>query len=206
MIVLAYGMPGFGKTLLLHQLVREQPGYQYFVVDRTGDWSPSAEHWSGRPPKNLYTFHAPKDLPRDGFPDEGVFVFPGWENETVAQMCIDNAPAVLVDDELDLAGGKVGSWEKNPMREFIHRGRHVKNKFGKYAEVHLFGACRRPQSLHTDFGLATEVYIFRCQGDATLNRLRADAFIRDEEMERIQNLERFECRHWPSGKYLEIAP
>lgn len=193
-----------GKTVMLHHKIREQPAAKYFILDRTGDWRRGAPHWCGKPPALLQSFPLDSKLP-EVWPDAGVFVFPAWEAAPVARLAIANGPSVVVDDEIDLSGGKTGAWEDNPYREIIHRGRHLPDREGVFQEVHLYGACRRPQSLHTDFAIADQVHIFRCQGQATLARLRSDDYIRDEDMETIRTLPKLRFLHWPSGKYFDVA-
>lgn len=200
-VILVYGVPGSGKSVLLHSLVREQEDSQrFFVIDHAEEWGSDAEHWLKHPPKNLTIFEDGDSLP-DSFPETGVFVFRGWDPLEIASIALSLGWTTFVDDEIDASGGKSG-WDESPLKEFVHRGRHIKNAEGEICQVHLMGACRRPQSLHTDLSsLADQIYVFRVQGTLTLNRLRMDSTIEDEAWDAVRRLETGNFLHWPSGMY-----
>lgn len=205
MRMLIYGLPGYGKTTYLHDYIRQNPKHRYFVVDHADEWGPDAGHWRGNPPE-IYVIEGPKQVP-DEFDFEGVYVFRQFEGTDVAQLCIDVGHSVYVDDEIDLIAGKSGGWDENPIRALVHRGRHVPNAQGEITECHLLGACRRPQSLHTDLSeQADSVRIFRVQGKRTLDRLRADSHIEDEEWDVIRELPPFHYKAWPEGKFFTLTP
>lgn len=200
-VILVYGVPGSGKSVLLHSLVASQAHEQrFFVIDHAEEWGEDAEHWLGRVPRPVTVFEQGSKLP-DEWPDTGVFVFRGWEPGDIANIALELGWTVFVDDEIDTTGGKK-DWQVNPLREFVHRGRHITNKNGEICEVHLMGACRRPQSLHTDLSsLADQIYVFRVNGHLTLQRLRMDSTIEDEAWDSVRMLGRGSYLHWPSGKY-----
>jgi hypothetical protein len=194
--ILIYGLPGMGKTTLMHDMVRASPEHRIFVVDRADEWLPDAFHWRGDPPKNLVVVK--KDKPPRQFDESGVYVFEEWEGLDVARLACEVGNVVFVDDEIDLIAN-YKNWDESPIREMVHRGRHLRNRDGEVSEVHLVGAARRPQSLHTDLSeQADAVYIFRVQGSRTLDRLRRDSHIEDGEWDRVRSLPKFHYRKWPS--------
>lgn len=204
MITLAYGLPGTGKTTLLHDLIRKQTKTQrFFIVDHANEWADgSAPHWRGAAPE-LTVYDDVRLIP-DEFPETGVFVFQNMESLTVAQLVTQHGNAVFVDDEIDFIARKKG-WDESPLRQIVHKGRHLKNELGEVTEAHIYGACRRPQSLHNDLSeMADQVFIFQVQGTRTLQRLESDSMIEDGEWERIRTLPKFHFRHYPSGKWLRI--
>jgi hypothetical protein len=204
-IVLAYGMPGSGKSTLLHDLVAAQFDVQrFFVNDHEAQWGPDGVHWRGRPPP-IHMIYKGGQLP-EPLPETGVFVFRNWEPRDVAQLATLKGWTTYVDDELDKSGRKQG-FDTSPLRAIANEGRHLATERGEYTEVHILGACRRPQKLHNDLSeLAQEVYVFRCQGTRTLRRLLEDNHIEDEDLEQVPSLPNFRCRHWPSGTYYDLEP
>lgn len=204
-IQLMYGLPGMGKTTLMHDLIRAQATVlRWFVVDHAAEWGPEALHWRGKAPE-IHVMPLGEDIPSD-MPDTGVFVFQGWEGNDVANVAVSLGNCVYVDDEIDLVARRKG-WETSALRNIVHRGRHLVADDGEVTECHIMGACRRPQNLHTDLtDLADQVYIFRVQGNRTLQRLQSDSMIEDEEWDTIRTLPKFACRHWPSGEYLKVKP
>lgn len=208
MIRLFLGLPGAGKTTTMKRLLLNEPGHRYFVVDHTGDWLPGSKLWGGTTPRNLMVAANALEAAPEEFPRSGIFVFPGWTTEAVARLAIAHGPSVLVDDEADMILRK--GWDASPVREFIHRGRHVQNARGEFVEVHMMAATRRPANLHPDFSLVNEVFVFRSMGDLTRDRLLRDAFIAtDEQWERICVLEPGQFWFWshanPEGQFLESS-
>lgn len=211
-IQLAYGMPGFGKSTLLHDLVRSMAKtHRFFVMDNEAGWGPDGIHWRGTPPpitiiqgedqlEHLASIHA------DEFPDSGVFVFRNIESDAVAELAVAKGNVTYVNDELDKVGKRKG-WETSSLRRIVHEGRHLPNENGDICELHILGACRRPQNLHTDLtDLADQVYIFRVKGSRTLQRLLADSMIEDHEWDTIRELPKFHFLHYPSSKFLSVKP
>lgn len=210
MIILSYGLPGMGKTTWMHDYVKnaQQSGYRFCIVDHADEWGPEGAHWRGKPPPlNVVE----EDDRNPDLEEPGLYVFQGWEGLDVANVVTNWGNAVYVDDELDLVARRqqvLGvSWDESPLRKIVHQGRHLRNKDGDITECHLIGACRRPQSLHTDVSeQASHVVIFRIQGSRTLERLRADSHIEDDDWDTIRNLPKFHYREWPTGKWLSVPP
>lgn len=205
-IRLAYGMPGSGKSTLLHDLVAAQcHTHRFLVCDHEAQWGPDGAHWRGKPPR-IHMFLKDTSFDLEAFPETGVFVFRNRDPREVAQLAVNLGWSTYVDDELDKSGRKQG-FDGSPLRAIANEGRHLENAWGEYTEVHVLGACRRPQKLHNDLSeLAEEVYIFRSQGTRTLNRLLDDNHIDDHQVELVKTLPNFECLHWPSGKHLRLRP
>jgi hypothetical protein len=210
MIVLCYGLPGMGKSTLLHDMIRAQPEQTFFIVDHELGWGPDSIHWRGNPPEHL-TIYGPDDLPKlqELKPEEfapGCYVFRNVEPLDVAALACAKGWVTFVDDEIDMIGQRAG-WNDSPLRLMIHQGRHLINEAGEPSEVHIYGACRRPQNLHTDLtDLVSEVFCFRIHGDNTLGRMKRDAVFDADQWDTIRNLPKFHCWHWPSRKYLKISP
>lgn len=208
MIILAYGVPGTGKSTLLHDLVRKQAHlHRFFVVDHEAGWARGGIHWRGAAPSNLFLIDKKTRLPPVGqLPPTGVFVFRNWEPLDVARLVVEHGDTVFVDDEIDFCARRQG-WESSPLRLIVHQGRHLPNAAGEVSECHIMGACRRPQNLASDLSeLASEVYIFRIQGDLTLSRLVRDDHLSDSELDMVRNLPNFQCVHFPSRRVLSLSP
>lgn len=211
MIILAYGLPGTGKTTFLHDYVREHQalGYRWLAVDHADEWLPGAPHWRGQPPKKLVALE--EDEERPDLSEPGVYVFSGREGLDVARIATQWGNAVYVDDELDLVARRsqvlgVG-WDESPIRRIVHQGRHLRNDNGEVTECHLLGACRRPQSLHNDVSeQASHVLTFRIQGKRTLDRLLGDSHIEEEDWEAVRNLPNFHYLEWPTHQWKSIPP
>ena len=211
MISLFLGMPGCGKSLLMHDLIRAQPAHRYFVVEHSNEWAKGAAHWRGRAPRIVdvwNTAQLEKMVSEHGELPPGVYRCVGMGGWEVCKLAIANGPAVYVDDEIDVAARQT-KWmlDGNPLPDLVHRGRHLPNARGEICEVHCMGAGRRPQNIATDLtDLCDETYVFRCQGNRTRQRLEADSTIDTGDWEKVRNLPRFHFRHSPSGKWMSIPP
>lgn len=227
MIVLAVGVPKMGKTqALLDYVAAHATQNRFFIVDRAGDWTFPGNHrwrgtpfmrWSGGSVHQHLAFMASAndkqgrpwyaDAPQSGLlewaqqlPPTGVFRF-GWphEGEDVARLATAIGDVVYVDDEIDLVALHAG-WLGNPLRDVVHRGRHLPNADGKVCQVHILGACRRLQSLATDVtSLADTVFVFRSQGHRTFQRLLDDRILEDDEIDPIRLLEPYHFKLWESS-------
>lgn len=219
MIDLAYGMPGTGKSTLLHDLVRIQAHVKlFFVKDRDASWGPDAFHWRGvgtQLPINVYykgdgqwerSYKAFLKGNRDAIPYAGILVFRNYEAYEVAQFVKDIGDATYVDDEIDNTA-RVQGWLESPLRAIVHEGRHLTNALGDICKAHIYGACRRPQNIHKDLtDIADQIYVFRIQGSRTLNRIKEDSTAPDEELTQIQDLPKFNFWYYPGKTYLCIDP
>lgn len=202
---IAYGMPGYGKSTLLHDLVAAQCDEQRFlVVDHEAQWGPDGIHWRGRAPP-IRVFYKSSELPRE-WPDIGVFVFRDYDGREVAELARQLGSCTYVDDEADKAGRKEG-FDESALCELANRGRHVENAAGEHTEVNMLLACRRAAKLHTDLSeLAEQVYVFHCEGHNTIKRLIDDGHILEEQEQLVKALEKFELLHYPSRNHLRIKP
>jgi len=206
MILLAYGLPRHGKSTLLHDLIRKQyKAHRFFVVEHSNEWGPDSGHWRGEPPEDLYMIE-PNETLEEEIPETGVFVFRGHDSVKVAYLVNAYGNTTFVDDEIDTIARKKG-WENGPLKDIVHRGRHLPNRNGEICENHIYGACRRPQNLHNDItDIMDEAYIFRVRGSRTGKRLIDDSLIEDYEWPRIREQPPFSFKHWPSGKWLRLPP
>jgi len=213
-IRLALGVPGAGKSLALQDMVRDgsREGHVYFVPDRAGEWADTLidgvtpnPRWRGDPPNILY---APPPQNEKAVPEldwykqirdagNAVVLFPHpWEARAVAAIAKDVGGVVFCDDEIDLLA-TYQSWLDNPLRDFCHRGRHLPDVDGIPREVHIFGAARRPQNLHTDVtNLADEVLIFRVQGKNTLKRLVDEGMLEESMVPEARTMPNFHYFLW----------
>lgn len=214
MIHLFVGVPGSGKTMAMQDTVsilsEQWPCYvndschewQSTLIDGSVNW-----RWRGRPPRIVVAPPPPRgadalEVMRDWALENataGVYVFPtyqGWEALDVAALVGYIGDAYYVDDEIDkMATYK--AWDANPLKEFLHRGRHTLNHAGVPSEVHVLGAMRRPQSVHTDLtNLCDEAFIFRCQGDKTISRLLSDGFIEDRHANEVNKMPNLHFLRW----------
>lgn len=215
------GWPKTGKTQAMMDFIRQHAfTHRFIVLDRANEWGLTDAkderkpnpRWRGHPPSIVDVSH--DVLTMDPFsqwqwfeegdqPKTGIFRFapPAPEGEDVARVVCHVGNAFYVDDEID-SMAVVAGWKNNPLRLIIHQGRHLINAAGETCEVGFLGACRRPQSLHPDVtAIADQGFIFRCQGDLTLSRLRSDAWIDDDEWDVIHSLPNLHFRHVPSGTY-----
>lgn len=127
------------------------------------------------------------------------FPFDGYQ---VGQIARRVGNCIVADDEADYTSSR-GGWEQmhkpdsplrgfsiNPFRDFVHRGRHLPSPDDFVPrEVHLLGAMRRPENVHTDLtSIAEEVMLFRIGGRNTLPRLVEEGWVTDEQLVELQSL------------------
>lgn len=203
-ITLFYGVPGAGKTTAMMDYVNMHAFHQrFFVVDRVGEWGINDPEnfdkpnprWRGR---RLPIIEVSKDEETD-FSQNGIYLFQyPWEGNEVAEVCRAVGNATYVDDEIDLVATFKG-WTESPLRDFVHRGRHLPNADGEIGRVNILGAARRPQNLHTDLtSLADQVLIFRVQGHRTLERMVLDSMVTDDMWDEIRLQKTFDYVLWKS--------
>lgn len=195
MILLAFGLPGTGKTqALLDYTSTHANEHRFFVVDRGGDWGPESPRWRGDPPAITEMAHGRVDY--DAYEAPGVYLhrWP-WVGDEVADLARAVGNAVYVDDEIDLVATNKAWTEGSALRDFVHMGRHLPNRDGEICQIHILGAARRPQNLHTDLvSMADEILVFRVAGHRTLKRLEDDMGLDEATLE--------EARLQPDFRYL----
>jgi len=211
-VSLWFGVPGTGKTQAMCDAVNLQAESQlFFVADRTNDWSldDSNKRWRGKAPPGLtlgieefqeYTKKGIVESLEDYLAeiDTGVIVFQQWPEWEVAEYGKEIGNCCFVSDEIDTVA-TYKDWGINPLRDFVHRGRHIPNRLGVMGLAHIYGAARRPQSLHTDItSLADEVTVFRVNGHHTIKRLIADSIIEPEQESLVTELKDFHFYQWKS--------
>lgn len=203
MITLCLGVPKSGKSLALQDLVREgvASGLTFAAFDHAFEWSELDKdgneniRWRGAPPPITHVEKMEYDracelleASRDSGEGE-LFVFAApWTALEVAQIVRDVGDCSFVDDEIDLIAN-TRDWETNPLREFIHRGRHSLDRHGYPREIHAYGAARRIQYLHTDLtSLANQIFVFRLQGSTTLTRAVKEGFLEESMVNFVRKL------------------
>lgn len=195
MIKLFLGVPGAGKTQAMIDFVRmASDAHKFFVVDRANEWLADSPRWRGEPVNRIAV---PQGVEPEFFDRPGVYCFgPPWEGLDVAALMRRVGNAVYVDDEIDLVA-TYSAWRTNPLRDFVHRGRHLPNQSGEPTLCHVFGAARRVQNLHGDLtSLADEVYLFRLKGKHTLSRVVEEGWLEDSQLDTVRtfpNLRYFRC-------------
>lgn len=250
MIGLAIGLPEFGKTQALMDYVNAAAHESRFcIVDRSGDMARKSPRWRelvwtdwgddvrggfaqlmaalrDKKKVNFWLEAPPPQKMSAGWlgqlPPTGVVHFGHpWEGDEVAELVKRVGNATLVDDEIDFTAEAAG-WNRNPLREFCHRGRHLPNEAGVVGKVHILGAMRRPQNAHIDLtSLCDWAWIFRVQGDRTITRLMEDAMVHhtevceapdDAECELpgrcVRHLEVAHCKLWTrkGSSWVELEP
>lgn len=211
-IFLAIGVPGAGKTLALQDRVHDATldGWTAFVWDLADDWKAKAAdgspnpRWRGKAPDIFEVPCGPESFELSDYEEDWrrggkVVVFPSdleWTGQEVGQVAVDFGNVIYVNDELDTVA-VYENWKTNPLKEMCHRGRHLRNKDGIPCEVHLWGAARRLQSLHTDVtNLCDEIFLFRTQGAATLSMLIKNGVIDEKIAREIPRYPTLKFVHW----------
>lgn len=208
MITLFIGVPGAGKTLGAQNVTAiASQEWPCFVIDHTPEeWGPVFEgrenpRWYGNVPFILDVPYGTTENTLDFLSehDKGIFRFcqgDGWEPREVALLTMLRGDAYYVDDEIDLFA-TYKNWQDNPLKEFVHRGRHLLNADGVSSEVHVIGCARRVQNLHTDLTAMTDqAYIFRSQGARTIARLREEGYLEGDQLEEVRSLENLQYFRW----------
>lgn len=176
-----------------------QSGTQRFlVVDRAGEWFAESPRWRGsKPPLYLAEGTEGELIDEIEEAEGGIWCFQApWEPLQVAKLVQAIGDCVYVDDEIDLFA-VYKDWLSNPLRDFVHRGRHLANRHGEPKQVDILGAARRVQNLHTDLtSMADEVMVFRSQGKQTMKRLVEEGYIEDDEQERVRSMPNFRYVLW----------
>lgn len=214
-IKLFLGVPGAGKTLAMQDLVHEmvmRQKWPCYIIDNAFEWltetldgKPNIR-WRGRPPRIIRAPPPDSDeideVLDDAHQNPAAIVFEkfdGWTPFDVATLLTIRGNAIYCDDEIDLFATYKG-WEENPLRGFIHRGRHLPNAENVPTEVHVFGAARRPQNLHTDLtSMADEVFCFRLQGKNTLKRVLDEGYVSPESIDECKTMPNLHYFKWNSG-------
>lgn len=200
MIKLFVGVPGAGKSLAMQDTVRSlnrEAKLGCVVIDRTNEWGlrdkddkPNAR-WRGDPPSiaMLSIDDSETDIREalQNASDKGTTVVFQTDNASEVGTWVRRVGyLVYVDDEIDLTA-RVKDWLENPLRAFVHTGRHLANDDGYMCEVHILGACRRVQNIHTDLTeMADEVFIFRSQGKNTIKRIVDEGWSDDADIEYVK--------------------
>lgn len=202
------GVPGAGKTQAMVDRCAEQAKTHVFMVcSKAREWEDlSSPRWRGKGKKlPIYPIAVLPDKRDDVVSDllevdHGIYIFPHpWEPWQVAEVCRDVGNAVYVDDEIDMFA-EYRSWNSNPLRDFVHRGRHLPNINGDPSTVDIYGAARRVQNLHTDLtSMADEAMVFRSQGKHTIKRLVEEGFIDDAEIPVVRTMENMYAVLWKSS-------
>jgi hypothetical protein len=201
------GVPGAGKTQAMCDLTSACAGNTYFVVDRANEWADlQSPRWRKNPPKAIHvepTDISSEDTKRslvDWFRENSpaMFIFGnGWKEPLdVAELAKCTGDCTYVDDEIDLVAIYSG-WNESPLRDFVHRGRHSPDLDGVPRELHILGAARRPQNLHTDLtSMADEVMTFRVSGKHTLKRVVEEGYVTDETLPIVRTMPNFHYYLW----------
>lgn len=200
MIKLFVGVPGAGKSLAMQDTVRilnRQSKLGCVVIDRTNEWglldkdeNPNPR-WRGDAPFiTMLDVDADEGSIREALQDASeqgrTVVFQTDKANEVGDWVRRIGYLVYVDDEIDLTA-RVKDWLENPLRAFVHTGRHLANDDGYMCEVHILGACRRVQNIHTDLTeMAEEVFIFRSQGKNTIKRILDEGWCEDSDIDYIK--------------------
>lgn len=210
MIKLFVGVPGAGKSLAMQDTVRllnRESKLGCVVIDRTNEWAILDKdglqnvRWRGDPPSlTLLTGGDSEGSIREaleGARDNGrTVVFQQTEPAVVGDWVRRIGYLVYCDDEIDLTA-RVKGWHENPLRAFVHTGRHLPNEDGYPSEVHILGACRRVQNIHTDLTeLADEVFVFRSQGKNTIKRILDEGWCDDAHVYKIQTQPNLSYHRW----------
>lgn len=202
------GVPGAGKTQAMVDMCAAMARTHVFMVcSKAGEWEDTkSPRWRGQGKRlPIYTIGKGPDARSEVVSDllevnHGIYIFPyPWEPVDVAQTVADVGNAVYVDDEIDQFA-EYKSWLTNPLRDFVHRGRHMRNINGDVCTADIFGAARRIQNLHTDLtSMADEVMVFRSQGKYTIKRLVEEGYIDDAEIPHVRAMPNMQFVGWRSS-------
>ena len=171
---------------------------EWAYVDKDGDKNP---RWRGDPPPlTIIDDTGDEGSIREtliGCRDRGLSaVFRSDDAAEVGRWVRRIGDLVYCDDEIDLTARSKG-WLENPLRAFVHTGRHLKDEEGYPREVHILGACRRVQNIHTDLTeMAEEVFIFRSQGKNTIKRIIDEGWAEDADLESIKTQPNLSYHKW----------
>jgi len=214
MIRLAFGVPGAGKSLALQDIVNMESYDKrsgFAIVDRAGEWNSTDirsgapnVRWRGNPPDMLIAPHdiaAASEMLTQARDEKLCVLFQHpWNGVEVADLVRQVGDLTYVDDEIDLVALNNGQWKDNPLRDFVHRGRHLPDAQGFPREVHIYGAARRVQNLHIDLtSMADEALIFRVQGDRTITRLVNEGMVREEDIDTVRTQPNLDYFLWKSS-------
>lgn len=214
MIKLFVGVPGSGKSLAMQDTVRllNRAGQGCVIVDRTNEWglldkdeNPNARWRGDPPPLTALSLDGDTEDIRQALTlarDEGKScVFQTDRCFDVGKWVRAIGDLFYVDDEIDLTA-RVKDWHDNPLRAFVHTGRHLADETGYHREVHILGACRRVQNIHTDLTeMADEVFVFRSRGKNTIKRIIDEGWAEDSDIEDIRNQPSLHYQKWASNGY-----
>lgn len=194
-IELFIGMPGTGKSFAMLYRVLEltQMGWKCFVSDIVGEWAEDSWRWAGQPPP-IYNYENVKDDIEEI--DKGCVIrFDGSQPRLeCARQARHHANCWYVDDEIDMVAIAQG-WADNPLKDFVHRGRHLATPYG-IRKGNILGAARRLQYLHTDLsGMADILNIFRVRGSTTIKRLAEEGWLSAEQLKHAQTMENLHFFH-----------
>src|SRR5262249_29945529 len=136
LIILSYGLPGTGKSAMLHDLAAQHAEtHRVFCCDHEDGWGQDAVYWRGHPPKRLTLvtnedhLSELEETPEEELPPSGVWVFRHVEPSRIAQLTADKGDAIFIDDEIDALARREG-WEDSALRKIAHEGRHLPNEDG----------------------------------------------------------------------------
>lgn len=193
MINLFSGVPGAGKTQMIIEMMMAQLHAMTFLVrNSTGDFSDAhSPRWRGRDPKLVFVQPSNEAIPEELEERKpGIYVFnEPWEGWQIANIGILLGWCTYVDDEIDLMAVYKG-WVDNPLRQYIHRGRHSKTAEGDFAELHVYGGMRRIQNVTTDLtSMADQIFVFRSQGKQTMKRLVDEGIIEPSHVDMVKTFQ-----------------
>lgn len=201
------GVPGAGKTQAMCDFTSAHREHTFFVVDRANEWADgTSPRWRGKQPKTIEvqftdvtdddSLRSTVNWVRENSP--AMFIFgPHWKEPLdVAHLARSCGDCTYVDDEIDLVA-TYKTWLQSPLRDFVHRGRHLPDIDGVPRELHILGAARRPQNLHTDLtSMADEVMCFRVAGKHTLKRIEEEGYVTDEMLPTVRLMPNFQFFLW----------
>ena len=196
-IQLFIGVPGSGKTQAMQDTIRMNcENNRFLCIDRANEWLADSPRWRG---EQVPRVAVPADMEFDPqfYERSGLYIFDNtWEPIDVASHARLLGNCVYVDDEIDLSATYKG-WLENPIRDFVHRGRHLPNAEGEPCVVHVMGAARRVQNLHSDLtSMADEALVFRIQGMHTMKRIEKEGWLSPEQIQVAQYMPDLNFFRW----------